>query len=593
MFNPPEKQPEIQPENQAPALTDSQEGNDPAPAEEDSEAQTDEEMSEIPETDVHTMPDKFLKPSGRPKRKGKISWLILGVLAFVVLGGVIAAVVIFWGGENQPPPENGQPAPVINVNLTPPQANENQNENQNENVNQSLDSSSDRDQRRLADISELRSALSLYFKEHELYPNSLNSLLAEFLTIIPHDPEPDNGDYEYTASEDQLTFELTFALEEGGSLGNLKLTAGQYLLTQEGVSTYSELINANTNTNTGLPTIPGQPAEPTKPTIGLDSDGDELTDIEENLYQTNSTLPDSDGDGYDDLAELLNLYDPAKPGGARLLDSELVEVYSNINYNYSLIYPASWIVRSLTADNREVIFTSAIGEFIQVIIQQNPLSLSAYNWYVNQNPGAGSSKLTTLLIDDLPALQSADGLTTYLGAGSNIYIITYNIGTNQQMNFYSTYRLFLETFMFTEPEEPESPAEPESPEETSASRDAKRISDLKVLQVALELYIANNNDLIFSLPASWNALAEAGYFGDYLSTIPFEAGVKNYTLCTNGGTDKYLIHALLENAGTGGLAGETGGEGGWESADCLTDNNEQLVPEACDELNYCLGSITK
>ena len=411
---------------------------------------------EVPGTDVHTMPSKFLQPFKAPKKKGRLSWIVLGSVIFVVLGAVIVVAVIFLNGEK--PGVTVQPVnnlPNRNINSAPANENANSNANDNSNVNQAVKTPQSRDAKRLADVFDVRSALQMYFAKQKVYPTSLSTLLRDYLTVVPINPTPGGEEYAYTVNEDKSDFSFTFSLEEGGALGNLMLEPAKYVLTSEDVSIFSEE-GAITDPDSGLPALPGEPAEPIMPVMGQDTDGDQLTDIEENLYQTNPSLVDTDGDSFSDLAEILGLYDPTKDGGAKLFDSGLVDVYQNQTYHYSLLYPASWTARALTAENKEIIFNSNIGEFIEIIVQSNPLGLSAYNWYVSQNPNINTGNLTTLLVDNLPAVQSPDGLTTYLGAGSNIYVITYNVGTTQQMNFYSTYQFFLETFMFLQATEPAS-----------------------------------------------------------------------------------------------------------------------------------------
>ncbi|MDD4290482.1 MAG: hypothetical protein PHH83_04440 [Patescibacteria group bacterium] len=49
-----------------------------------------------------------------------------------------------------------------------------------------------------------------------------------------------------------------------------------------------------------------------------DTDGDGLTDTQENVYKTNPNNPDTDGDGYTDGDEVKNGYDPTIIGGAKL-----------------------------------------------------------------------------------------------------------------------------------------------------------------------------------------------------------------------------------------------------------------------------------
>ncbi|MBU1130649.1 hypothetical protein KJ840_00760 [Patescibacteria group bacterium] len=424
-----------------------------------SEMSNNEEPAEILEADIHTMPDKFLKPARAPKKERKISFLVLGILTFVVLGGVIAVAVVFLSRQSAP-----QPLPPLAQQPLVNQASVNDNSN----TNQNLDNPQKRDLQRLEDIISIKTALSLYFSEQNVYPNSLETLVGDYLIEMPLNPAPGGQDYEYESANDQLDYHLKFELETGGVLGSVKLSAGEYIVSSSQLITqdeFAEQQNANLNSNlnqnqniNSLPSIPAIPGKIVQPTMGLDSDGDQLTDIEENIYQTDSALADTDGDGYTDAAEILNFYDPTVAGG-RLMDSGLIEVYQNPVFNYSLLYPKAWVARSLTVDNKEIIFTSSTGEFVEIIVQENPLTLSAYNWYSNLNPGVDISEINSLIIDGLPAIQTPDGLTSYLAAGTKIYAITYNIGTGNQMNFQTTYQLFLKSFMFIAPE-----AEPE-PEE--------------------------------------------------------------------------------------------------------------------------------
>jgi len=54
-----------------------------------------------------------------------------------------------------------------------------------------------------------------------------------------------------------------------------------------------------------------------------DTDNDGLNDFEEvNVYKTSPVIKDTDGDGYDDGAEVKNGFDPAKPGDARLANTD-------------------------------------------------------------------------------------------------------------------------------------------------------------------------------------------------------------------------------------------------------------------------------
>lgn len=97
--------------------------------------------------------------------------------------------------------------------------------------------------------------------------------------------------------------------------------------------------NSNANTSAGANTqTPSQP-----PALPADTDGDGLTDDEERtlgtninrvdtdadgltdraevkIYKTDPLNPDTDGDGFSDGQEVINGFDPLKPGSARLFD---------------------------------------------------------------------------------------------------------------------------------------------------------------------------------------------------------------------------------------------------------------------------------
>ncbi|MBT3689828.1 hypothetical protein HOE31_00170 [bacterium] len=430
MFTPPDKQPEIVlDDREAKVLT-----------EEPVEPAVEEELPEIQSNDIHTMPDKFLKSTDAPKTKGRISWVVLASVIFIVVGGVIVTLFLYFTREDEVltiPDDISN----LNINIDLPTSTPSDLDDVNDDTD--LTEPESRDSKRLNDIYDLKSALAMYFAKYDEYPVNLNTLLRDYLTLIPENPTPGGDSYDYKVNQDQIDFELTFSLESGGPFGNLTLDASKYVLTPQGIRLYIDPDSL----------LPDDEviADTTQIQMGLDSDEDGVSDIEENMYQTNSTLKDSDEDGYDDAIEILALFDPAIGDGAKLLDSSSVAIYQNPSYFYSLIYPASWTTTPLTVDNKEVVFISSTGEFFEVIIQDNPLGMSAYSWYLANNPGVDPNTLTTLLIDGLPAVKSPDGLRTYLGIGSSIYMLNYNVGASMQTNFYTSYRLFSEKLIFIDP----------------------------------------------------------------------------------------------------------------------------------------------
>jgi len=394
--------------------------------------------------DIHAMPDQYFQKNDQPKGKGK--WIILGSGIFLILAGLIGGAVYFF--SRQAPAANNQGV-VNNQNQKvnqPENQNNNANGNQNVNTNVALDTFALRDMTRLTDIAAVRVALASYYQTFSSFPNSLSDLVERFLAKVPQNPTPGGQDYVYAVMSDRLDYSLTFALENGGVWGIAKLPEGVYVLTAEGLLPQSDSFNADANQNQNVNSnINAQPTPSFTPGDGLDTDGDGLSDIEENIYKTDSTLVDTDGDTFSDANEVLNFYNPTSKDG-RLVDSGLISVYQSDVYKYSLLYPADWSARSLS--DTEILFTSNTGEFVSITVQENLLSMSAYNWYLDKVPNVDISSLQNLTVDGIPAIQTSDSLNTYLSAGSKIFMITYNIGAQQQMNFKTTYQLFLKSFMF-------------------------------------------------------------------------------------------------------------------------------------------------
>ncbi|MCX6784610.1 MAG: thrombospondin type 3 repeat-containing protein [Candidatus Komeilibacteria bacterium] len=277
----------------------------------------------------------------------------------------------------------------------------------------------------------------------------------------------------YTATEG--TFQIGFALEEGTAWGVTVLPKGKYLANPTAIIPESSANGpvAPTSTPTTQPATPeNQTENPKPPTIGLDSDNDGLTDVEESLYHAVSTKVDSDGDGYKDGEELIAGYDPADKI-KRIWQATTTAVYRNQAYGYSFIYPKPWVAKSID-DGKETLFTdSNTNEFFDVLVQDNPLGLSAINWYLRQNPNVNPNLLTTVTVANLPATQTADGLVTYVSSGSKLFIISYNVGVGKEANFFATYKMLLKTWQFsgttTSAPAAEKPTPSSTPDQTNSS----------------------------------------------------------------------------------------------------------------------------
>ncbi len=176
----------------------------------------------------------------------------------------------------------------------------------------------------------------------------------------------------------------------------------------------------------------------------LDDDLDGLSNDEETLLGTNKNLKDSDGDGYDDLVEVLNLYNPAGTGA--IIENPNIEEYQNDNFKYSVLYPKSWEIRSLS-DGSSVIFSINESSFVQIIVEKNENSMNIRNWYTSRFFNlVDNSKLVSNSKWD--GIYSEDGLALYLTGKDlkNVYTILYNFPENQAGSYINIFKMIVSSF---------------------------------------------------------------------------------------------------------------------------------------------------
>ena len=179
----------------------------------------------------------------------------------------------------------------------------------------------------------------------------------------------------------------------------------------------------------------------------IDTDGDGLTDVEEKLYQCEKDNPDTDGDHYPDGLEIINLYSPIVGPSVKLAISGLVGIYTNPTFGYTIFYPTEWLTRALPeSDNEDVLFTAKTGEFVEILVQDNINNLSILDWYIQQNPNLSSQQIKTTTLSGQTAIWNNNRQTIYLTKGDKIYILTYNFGGEEQLNFKSTFLMMLTSF---------------------------------------------------------------------------------------------------------------------------------------------------
>jgi len=210
----------------------------------------------------------------------------------------------------------------------------------------------------------------------------------------------------------------------------------------------NENINANLNANANANI--NAPAQTLNYTSSLDSDNDKVTDVEEDLYQTDKRTADTDGDGYLDGDEIINGYNPKVAGGAKLETSGLVNKYTNPVYNYQILYPTSWLARPEDQSLQAVLFITGTEEFMRIAVEDNPNKLDLVSWYMQLSPQADLNLLEKIkTVKGYDALVSPDKLTYYIldpNVQNKVYVINYNIDALAQINFLSTFQMMVNSF---------------------------------------------------------------------------------------------------------------------------------------------------
>jgi len=179
---------------------------------------------------------------------------------------------------------------------------------------------------------------------------------------------------------------------------------------------------------------------------GIDSDGDGLTDVEENtVFVTDSSKVDTDLDGYSDYEEVLNLYNPA--GSGQLADSGLVLRYNSNVYSYSVLYPKDW-QREEKVDS--IFFSSGVGGLIQVLVQDNNENKTLKSWYMDLT---GETEViqqnTEETKNGFEVIYSTDKLTAYLvpiDGSDKIFVLTYSPENSESLEFLTVLNMMVKSF---------------------------------------------------------------------------------------------------------------------------------------------------
>jgi hypothetical protein len=179
----------------------------------------------------------------------------------------------------------------------------------------------------------------------------------------------------------------------------------------------------------------------------LDSDNDGLGEEEETVLGTSPVSADSNGNGYPDLVEVNNNYNPA--GTGRLDANGNLTGYDDKVFGYHLLSPKIWPVSSLNNDATTV-FTAPDDSLIQISVQDNPDKASILSWYEESFPEetVGYDRLKTA--DTWDGIMGRDNLNFYLvdKDHKNILVISYIPAVSGRLTYPNIFRLMINSLAF-------------------------------------------------------------------------------------------------------------------------------------------------
>lgn len=201
---------------------------------------------------------------------------------------------------------------------------------------------------------------------------------------------------------------------------------------------------------------PAQPRPLTFPRILLndspDLDMDSLTDLEEEVFNTDSGVWDTDKDGYYDGLELSNLYNPTGFAPVKIVDSGLVREYINPTWKYRMYYPATWAEASVDSNNDHVLFSSITGDFIEVRAIKNDLSETFDTWFTKNITGQNFTDLTVVKNRfETEFVKRNDSLVAYFSGKNVVFVVIYQpSGSAESLPFRHVMQMMQQSFRLGE-----------------------------------------------------------------------------------------------------------------------------------------------
>ncbi len=197
--------------------------------------------------------------------------------------------------------------------------------------------------------------------------------------------------------------------------------------------------------------------EPAKPIIlefpnvslaeAVDDDNDALSDFEELVFDTDSGVWDTDGDGFYDGQEVFNLYNPKGTAPMRIIDSGLVKDYINPVHQYRVYYPAQWAAALIDETADRVLLSALSGDYVEVIAEEMWTGESFVDWFGRRAEGQLYSDLQVFnnrFKED--GWKRKDDLVAYFVSKNKVFILIYHPGTTGDIAYRHIMQMMEQSF---------------------------------------------------------------------------------------------------------------------------------------------------
>jgi len=182
----------------------------------------------------------------------------------------------------------------------------------------------------------------------------------------------------------------------------------------------------------------------------VDIDSDQLTDVEEPLFGTDTGTFDTDGDGYFDGQEVFNLYNPSGAAPSRLIDSGRVVEYISPASGYRLYYPISWQVGNVDTVGNHILISSVDGDYIEIRTYQKSPSVSFNQWFGDAING---QRITDLLRFknrfEVDGWKRRDDLVAYFVEDTKVHVIVFNPKELGPISHRHIMKMLVQSFRFS------------------------------------------------------------------------------------------------------------------------------------------------